>query len=62
MVTQLNELRPLAEVDCYKGRPWITFSVNFGPTTRNSDSGYKAVLYTCKKMAVKIFLLVLTSF
>ncbi len=30
MVTQLNELRPLTEVDCYKARLCITFSTNFG--------------------------------
>ena len=33
MVTQLNELRPLAEVDCYKGWLCITFSINFGMAT-----------------------------
>lgn len=30
MVTQLNELRPLAEVDCYKGRRRIAFHIKFG--------------------------------
>lgn len=33
MVTQLNELRPLAEVDCYNGRLCITFSINSATAT-----------------------------
>lgn len=33
MFTRLNELRLLAEVDCYKGRLCITFSINFGMAT-----------------------------
>ena len=33
MVTQLNEMRPLAGADCYKGRLYITFTINPGKAT-----------------------------